>query len=114
VNARSPKPLRGARSGDHAKVAGVVAYYPYCFADTKFSVPTKIFIGEKDDWTPAPRCEAIVDRKNVEITVYPKALHAFAESGAEHTYLGHRMGEDRAATADAQQHALQLIQAQSK
>jgi dienelactone hydrolase len=52
------------------KIAGVIAYYPYCSTNSKFSVPTIILIGEKDDWTPANLCEGIVDRANVEITVY--------------------------------------------
>jgi dienelactone hydrolase len=99
---------------DPPHVAGVIAYFPYCFADTKFPVPTRIFVGEKDDWTPAPRCQAIVDKTNVELTVYPKATHDFVHPGPERTYQGHHMSWDRPATDDAQQHALQFIQSQGK
>jgi dienelactone hydrolase len=58
-----------------AKIAGVIAYYPYCSANSKFSVPTIILIGEKDDWTPANLCTDIVDKTNAEITVYSGAFH---------------------------------------
>lgn len=102
--------LRGRPPVERPRLAGVIAYYPYCFAETQFSVPTKILIGEKDDWTPAPRCLAIADKTNVDITVYPNALHSFAQPGLSlTTYLGHHLGHDPAATADAQQRAVQFI-----
>ena len=36
-----------------AKIAGLVAYYPYCYDKVEFSTPTLVLIGDKDDWTPA-------------------------------------------------------------
>jgi len=96
---------------DQQKFAGVIAFYPLCFSSSKFSVPTVILIGQMDDWTPAKLCEEIVDKSNVEITVYPKASHAFAAPGLDTVYLGHRLAYDEAATNDAQRRALALIEA---
>jgi len=98
----------------HREVAGVVAYYPYCSPSSRFSVPTIILIGRKDDWTPPERCENIVDKTNVEITVYPNALHAFAEPGGYRQFRGHSFAYDAAATNDGQLRALALIQALNK
>jgi dienelactone hydrolase/ketosteroid isomerase-like protein len=92
------------------KFAGVIAFYPYCSSSTKFSVPTIILVGQSDDWTPARLCEDIVDKTNVEITVYPKAFHAFAAPGLDMMYLGHRLAYDAEATNDAQRRALALIE----
>ena len=40
-------------TGTHdAKIAGLIAYYPYCYDKVEFSAPTLFLIGEKDDWTP--------------------------------------------------------------
>jgi dienelactone hydrolase len=96
------------------KVAGVIAYYPYCSANSKFSVPTIILVGEKDDWTPAKLCEGIVDKTNVEVTIYPNAVHAFATPGLDLVYLGHRLLYDAAATNDGQRRAIALIQSLGK
>ena len=41
----------------HAKVAGVVAYYPFCYENDDPSVPVLVLVGEKDDWTPAATCQ---------------------------------------------------------
>jgi dienelactone hydrolase len=83
------------------RFAGVIAFYPYCFDGTKFSVPTIVLVGNLDDWTPAEYCQAYHD-KNVEVTVYPKAFHAFAMPGLD-IY-------DEEATNDAQRRALALIE----
>ncbi len=96
------------------KFAGVIAFYPYCSSSSKFSVPTIILVGQSDDWTPAKLCEDIVDKANVEITVYPKAFHAFAAPGLDMMYLGHHLAYDQEATNDAQRRALALIEAQTK
>ena len=38
--------------GTHdTKIAGLIAYYPYCYDNVDASVPTLVLIGEKDDWT---------------------------------------------------------------
>jgi len=107
IDAQRPLP-------DHPHVAGVIAYYPYCSSGSKFTVPTIILIGQKDDWTPADQCNGIADKTNVEITVYPNAVHHFAALGMDMTYLGHRLLYDAEATNDGQRRALAFIQSLSK
>jgi dienelactone hydrolase len=91
------------------RVAGVIAYYPYCSTGSRFSVPTLILIGEKDDWTPAALCQGIDDKTNAEVVVYPDAAHAYASPGLDMLYLGHRLRYDAAATQDGQRRALAMI-----
>lgn len=107
IDARSPR--------IHAqKAAGVIAFYPYCYSGSRFSVPTIILIGGADDWTPAKLCEDIVDKTNVEITVYPDALHQFAAPGLDIVYLGHHLLYDEAAADDGQRRALAFVRSLSK
>jgi dienelactone hydrolase len=86
------------------KFAGAIGYYPYCRADAKFSVPTLILIGDKDDWTPVDLCQSIKGKRNVELVVYPGVTHAFNQPGVRDV-LGHHLVYDEAATADAQSRA---------
>ncbi|MBS7808360.1 dienelactone hydrolase family protein [Variovorax sp. PCZ-1] len=65
------------------KAQAVVAYYPDCRStfDT-FDVPVLIMVGDLDDWTPASRCQDMLQRRAgkgapVELVVYPGARHAF-------------------------------------
>ncbi len=52
------------------KVAGVVAYYPYCYDTLDPAVPTLVFVCEKDTLTPASLCQAVKDKPNLEVVVY--------------------------------------------
>jgi dienelactone hydrolase len=58
-------------------VAGVIAYYPFCYDGVAPSVRTLVLIGEKDDWTPAANCQAVTGKTNFEVVVYPGATHVF-------------------------------------
>jgi dienelactone hydrolase len=88
------------------KVAGVVAYYPYCRKDEVFGAPTLVLIGDKDDWTPANLCEAIKDRPNVDVVVFPGVTHGFVMPMKQPVdFLGHHMAYDAKAAAAAQQRA---------
>ena len=85
------------------KIAGVIAYYLYCMA-TDSSAPVLSLVGDKDDWSPAARCQAIKDKPNTEVVVYSGATHSFAyQPGID--YLGHHMVYDEGATRDAQHRA---------
>jgi len=59
------------------------AFYPPCIgAQTRPAVPTLIFIGAIDDWTPAVDCSSKIagwgdDGPPVELIVYPGAHHGF-------------------------------------
>jgi dienelactone hydrolase len=59
------------------------AFYPPCrVAGARPAIPTLIFIGALDDWTPAADCSIkVADWGNegppVELVVYPGAYHGF-------------------------------------
>jgi dienelactone hydrolase len=66
----------------------VVAYYPGCAAPLragdryKPAAPTRIHIGELDDWTPAATCVALGAAmarhgSDLLVTTYPDSYHAF-------------------------------------
>jgi len=65
------------------------AFYPPCKAAmTRPAIPTLIFIGALDDWTPAAECSEKVARWGdagppVELVVYPGAYHGFFYSHLE-------------------------------
>lgn len=102
-------------SANHAKVAGVVAYYPFCYEDDEPSVPVLVLVGEKDDWTPAAKCQPFASKTNFEVVVYPGATHAFNipfEKPVE--MLGHHMEYNEKAAQDAQQRADAFIDAHIK
>jgi dienelactone hydrolase len=100
---------------NHAKVAGVVAYYPFCYEVDDPSVPVLILVGDKDDWTPAATCQPFAGKTNFEVVVYPGATHAFNipfEKPVE--MLGHHMEYDEKAAQDAQQRADAFMDAHVK
>jgi dienelactone hydrolase len=79
-------------------VRAAVLVYPDCaLADAlgpRLAVrqPTLIAIGALDDWTPVPRCQAVIDRVAagrdlVEMRVYPGAHHSFDALGLPVRYL---------------------------
>ncbi len=79
-------------------VRAAVLVYPDCaLADalgSKLAVrqPTLIAIGALDDWTPVPRCQAVLDRVAtgrdlIEMRVYPGAHHSFDALGLPVRYL---------------------------
>jgi dienelactone hydrolase len=62
---------------DATKIAGVIAFFPKCYPDVDPSVPTLVLIGEKDDFSPAALCQAVKDKPNFEVVVFPGATHGF-------------------------------------
>jgi len=104
------------KSPNHdAKVAGVIAYYPFCYDGVDPSVPVLVMIGEKDDWTPAAKCQAVTGKSNFEIVVYPGVTHAFAVPFPKPVdVLGHHLVYDENAAQDAQQRADAFMAAQMK
>ena len=70
----------------------VVAYYPGCAMPLRAGehyrpgAPTRIYIGELDDWTPAATCVALgaaMARRDADllVTTYPDSYHAFDSPG---------------------------------
>jgi dienelactone hydrolase len=93
-------------SAHDSKISGVVAYYPYCYDNVEFSSPTIVLIGDKDDWTPSKLCQAVKEKPNLKIVVFPGATHAFNMNFAQPIeYLGHHMAHDENATQEAQKDA---------
>ena len=90
--------------GSHdTSVAGLIAYYPYCYDNVDPAVPTLVLIGEKDDWTPAAACQAVTGKTNFELVVYPGATHGFTEPFDKPFDVdGHHLAHDEAATKDAE------------
>jgi dienelactone hydrolase len=98
-----------------AKIAGVIAYYPYCYDGVDPSVPVLVMIGEKDDWTPAAKCQAVAGKTDFEVVVYPGDTHAFTMPFEQPVdYLGHHMVYDAKATQDAEQRADAFLAAHMK
>jgi dienelactone hydrolase len=98
-----------------AGVAGVIAYYPFCYDGVDPSVPVLALVGEKDDWTPAAKCQAVTGKSNFELVVYPGITHAFAVPFPKPTdNLGHHLVYDEKATQDAQQRADAFMAARMK
>jgi dienelactone hydrolase len=72
-------------------------------------------IGEKDDWTPAAKCQAVTGKTDFEVIVYPGDTHAFTTPFEKPLdYLGHHMVYDEKATQDAQQRADAFMAAHMK
>jgi len=112
--------LKGAQaSGDWAAlgIRSVVAYYPYCTApaDRRIALPFLILIGDKDDWTPADRCRALMQDLEkpalVEVVYYPDATHAFDLAqptswvqgvGSDGRTTARKLEYDRGAARDAE------------
>jgi dienelactone hydrolase len=108
IDSKSPASHNGA-------VAGVIAYYPFCYDGVDPSVPVLLMIGEKDDWTPAAKCQAVAGKTNFEIVVYPGATHVFNTPAEKpRDVLGHHLVYDEKATQDAQQRADALMAAHMK
>lgn len=84
-----------------------VAYYPWCKdRDGLTTVPTLVFVGDKDDWTHASWCREMMARRDgkgpaVTLVLYPGATHAFNAPAPLREYLGHHLEYDAKATADA-------------
>ena len=102
--------------GNHdAKIAGLIAYYPYCYDKVEFAAPTLALIGEKDDRTPAALCQAVKGKPNFEVAVFPDSYHGFVSPmGNPVDYLGHHIAYNEKAALEAQQRADAFLDAHLK
>lgn len=68
---------------DNLRFRAAAAFYPPCkAAEGRPGIPTLIFIGALDDWTPATECSDKVagwgnEGPPVELVIYPGAYHGF-------------------------------------
>jgi len=98
-----------------ASLAGLIAYYPFCYDGVDPSVPVLVLIGEKDDWTPAAKCQAVTGKADFDVVVYPGDTHAFTMNfGKPLDFAGHHMEYDEKGTQDAEQRAEAFIAAHVK
>lgn len=69
------------------KFSAGVAFYPYCLAASgPFMAPLLMLVGERDDWTPARRCQSLVRANadsghSLELEILPDAAHFFDHPG---------------------------------
>jgi dienelactone hydrolase len=102
----------GARD---AQVAGVVAFYPYCYDNVVPSRPTLVLMGDKDDWMSLGMCQAVKSDSNFDVVVYPDAFHGFAAPrGQPIDFLGHHIVFDAKAMVDAEQRVDAFMTTQTK
>ncbi len=86
-----------------------VLFYPWCDSalDQDIDIPTLIFIGDKDDWTPASRCvelkKWVSKPDRVKLVVYENAYHCFDRPKGYREYSGHILKYDDTATKDAKE-----------
>jgi dienelactone hydrolase len=72
-------------------------------------------IGEKDDLTPAAKCQAVTGKADFDVVVYPGDTHDFNMNfGKPLDFLGHHMEYDEKASADAEQRADAFMNAHLK
>jgi dienelactone hydrolase len=88
-----------------AKLAGAIAFSPFCRQDAALSVPALIMVGDKDLWTSAARCLALKHPPNVQVVVYPGVGHGFAMP------FGHHVQYDQNAAGDAKGRAEAFLEA---
>jgi len=84
------------------QIAGVIAFYPYCYDNVVPSPPTLVLIGEKDRVVSVGMCQAVKGNPNFDVVVYRGAFHAFA------------LMMDSKAALDAQQRTDAFIDAHMK
>jgi dienelactone hydrolase len=81
--AAEPNPFEQFEPPSRLRFRAAAAFYPPCkVAMLRPAIPTLIFIGAADDWTPAAECTSIIERWGtdgppVELIVYPGAHHGF-------------------------------------
>jgi dienelactone hydrolase len=87
--------------------AAAVAFYPGCEPPgSGLATDTLILIGDADDWTPVAACRRWYDQvqkagHNLQMKVYPGALHGFDAWHLPSWYAGHYTGRDPQAAADS-------------
>jgi len=95
--------VHGSHQGGPFRAA--IAFYPYCKPMSKINAPLLVLIGEKDDWTPAYRCEKFIlpeeNEQEIVLKVYPDAYHSFDQPFSLRTYRGHKLGRNSSAASDA-------------
>ena len=103
--------------GSNLRFRAAAAFYPPCSeATVRPGIPTLIFIGALDDWTPAADCSTKVagwgnDGPPIELVVYPGVYHGFYYSHFQPgtNLLGHWLEYNGAAVDDANHRLRQFL-----
>jgi dienelactone hydrolase len=88
-------------SAHKAKLAGAIAFSPYCGQDADLSVPALILVGDRDIWTSAKRCQALERSPNVKVVVYPGVGHGFVMPFGHNAQYNHDAAGDAKRRAEA-------------
>ena len=95
-------------------IRGGVAYYPLCIPQrhTNVAMPLLVFIGDKDDWSPADRCRALQEAGFshpglTEIVYYPDVHHGFDVNAPSHSVSGADLLSQNGSVTDAVQHHIE-------
>ncbi len=88
-------------------IKAAVAVYPYCpMTHQRFAPPLMILIGSADDWTPASRCESLVEGSTaaempIDLIVYDGATHSYDCRACNGEYWGYQLIHNPAAHDDS-------------
>lgn len=87
--------LNALRAKNSTPFRAAIAMYPSCRAPLAgLNAPLLILIGDKDDWTPAKSCTAMMppEQTGPEVTlqIFPGAYHAYDTIGKPHQVSGSR------------------------
>ena len=94
------------------QIAGVIAYYPYCYDNVVPSPPTLVLIGENDHVVSVKMCQAVKGNPKFDVVVYPGASHLFALAMGQ-PWVVHKVFDEKAAL-DAQQRTDAFMDAHMK
>ena len=94
------------------QIAGVIAFYPYCYDNVVPSPPTLVLIGEKDGSASVGMCQAVKGNPNFDVVVYPGASHLFALAMVQ-PWVVHSVFDEKAAL-DSQQRVDAFMDARTK
>jgi dienelactone hydrolase len=83
------------------RLAGVIAFSPYCGQDAALSAPALILIGDKDLWASAKRCQALERSPSVKVVVYAGVGHGFSMPFGHHAQYDHDAAGDAKGRAEA-------------
>ena len=84
-----------------AKLAGAIAFSPFCRQDAALSVPALILVGDRDIWTSAKRCRALERTPHVKVVVYPGVGHGFVMPFGHHAQYDNNAAGDATVRAEA-------------
>jgi dienelactone hydrolase len=106
------RPAREKLASVGGKLVASIDLYGSC-GDPAYRVvvPLLVLVGGSDDWGGGANCMELAKANPTLVTVqvYPGAYHGFDVIGDTHDSLGHRIGYNAAATADARTRVTEFL-----